>query len=224
MQTSHPWYVSIEEARRIQEDLKRHLVIYDPGKMPETVGGSDVAYRSDGKRACCVIAVLTYPGLDYLCHSVYESSVSFPYLPGLLAFREGPLVEGAFSGLERIPDVLIFDGHGICHPSGMGIASHMGIVLDLPTIGCAKSRLAGTCTRPGPFRGDASPILMSGIRVGYVLRTRDHVRPVFVSPGHMMGVDSSAQVCLKCAAGFRIPEPVRYAHHLSREHLAAISA
>jgi deoxyribonuclease V len=223
MLKKHPWNVSVEEAYRIQKDLKKHIVLRDMVKNPETVGGVDVSYQTHGAYACCVIAVFSYPDSQFLCSSHSKRAVTFPYIPGLLTFREGPLVDEAFSLLSIIPDIFIFDGHGICHPSGIGIATHMGIILDIATIGCAKNYLTGTFTNPGSTRGDTSPLMLEDTLVGYVLRTQNAVKPVFVSPGHKTGIRSSTHICLHCSRRFRIPEPVRHAHISSRDLLRKVT-
>lgn len=138
----------------------------------------------------------------------------FPYIPGLLSFREGPAILKAFEKLKKIPDVVIFDGHGIAHPRGIGLASHMGLFIDIPTIGCAKKKLTGRHDDVGENVGDSSPILIDDQIVGSVLRTKKGVNPVFVSPGHKIGIDSAVSVVLRCLRGYRLPEPVRRAHSL----------
>jgi deoxyribonuclease V len=140
---------------------------------------------------------------------------SFPYIPGLLTFREGPILLKAFQKLEMKPDVMIFDAQGIAHPRGLGLASHMGICLDLPSIGCAKTPLFGKFTMPGRRKGNFEWIRVEEKKVGAALRTRDGVNPLFVSPGHRLDLRTSIQIVLACCRGFRIPEPLRLAHQLS---------
>ena len=211
-----PWDVSVEEAYRIQEDLKKHIAIRDAVKDPSIIGGVDVSYEIGSKRACCVIAVFSYPLLRPLCHAYAIGEVTFPYIPGLFAFREGPLVEKAFLRLSIMPDLFLFDGHGICHPSGIGIASHLGVCLDISTIGCAKNHLFGTFEDPGQKRGSISPVMIEGALAGYVLRTKDNTKPVFVSPGHKIDFHTCLEICMSCSRRFRIPDPIRFAHISSR--------
>lgn len=209
----------LHRAYAIQNELKTAVIREDAFGEIGLVGGVDVAYDVSGNRGCCVIAVFSLPSLEPVCSSPAVGAIGYPYIPGLFAFREGPLVEEAFDRLDIIPDVLIFDGHGICHPRGIGIATHMGIVLDMPSIGCAKTHLFGTYEEPGPLRGDRSPISSQGETIGCVLRTRAAVRPVFVSQGHRIGLVSAVEVCLRCSTRYRIPEPLRQAHLLAGRHL-----
>jgi deoxyribonuclease V len=193
----HPWNVSVVEAYAIQESLKKLIVRQDTCREITSIGGVDVAYELSRNRACCVIT----------------------YIPGLFTFREGPLIEQAYKRLETIPELLIFDGQGICHPRGIGIATHMGIFLDIPSIGCAKSRLFGTYDEPGLFRGDRSPVYSHREIIGCVLRTRDSIKPVFLSQGHRTSLETAVEMCLACSTRYRIPEPVRMAHILAKRYL-----
>jgi deoxyribonuclease V len=215
----HSWDVPVNEAFSIQNALKNEVIEGDTFKDIKHVGGVDVAYNLAQDTACCVITVFSYPYNKLLSCSYSAGKISFPYIPGLFAFREGPLTEKAFDSLEIIPDLLIFDGHGLCHPSGMGIATHMGIFLDIPSIGCAKTHLFGTYDEPGPFRGNKTYIYSLERVIGCVLRTRDNVKPVFISQGHRISLSKSVEICLSCSKGYRIPEPVRMAHILARKHL-----
>jgi deoxyribonuclease V len=142
--------------------------------------------------------------------------VRFPYIPGLFSFREGPILIKTFQRLKTKPDIMLYDGQGIAHPSGFGLASHMGLWLDLPSVGCAKTPLLDEFTSPGSSRGSCELIRREGKEVGIVLRTKDNVKPVFVSPGHRIDLPTSIQIILKCCQGFRIPEPLRRAHQVSR--------
>ncbi|MCX7950273.1 MAG: endonuclease V, partial [Treponemataceae bacterium] len=141
----------------------------------------------------------------------YERA-NFPYIPGLLSFREGPVILSAFEELTIRPDVIIFDGQGIAHPRGLGLASHLGILLDIPSIGCAKTALVGTWDEPPDRPGSFSPLIYGGQVVGDVLRTKERVRPVFVSPGHKVGRHAAREIVLACIRGYRLPEPTRQAH------------
>ena len=211
------WNVSIEEACRIQEDLKKNIVISNEDYHVASVAGIDICYEKGSRLASCVIAVLSFPGLSLLGFTHAEGEVAFPYIPGLFAFREGPLVEKAFMKLGFKPDIYLFDGQGICHPRGIGIASHMGVILDIATIGCAKSYLTGTYKMPGVEKGCKTPILIHGIISGYALRTKEDIRPMFISPGHKTGLKTSTDITLACSTRYRIPEPIRLAHILSRK-------
>lgn len=215
----HCWDVSVNEAFSIQNSLRKGAIDKDTLNDIEHVGGVDAAYDLSMDRACCVIAVFSYSSNELVSFSYSIGKISFPYIPGLFAFREGPLIEKAFDSLELIPDLLIFDGHGICHPTGMGIATHMGIFLDIPTIGCAKNHLFGTYDEPGSLRGNTTYIYSLGRVIGCVLRTKDNVKPVFISQGHRISLSRSVEICLNCSKGYRIPEPVRMAHILGRKIL-----
>ncbi len=141
----------------------------------------------------------------------------FPYIPGLLAFREGHAIISAIGKLTVAPDLVLIDGQGIAHPEGFGIASHIGVILGIPTIGCAKSRLVGEYEAPGSMKGNWTYLYHRGAKVGAVVRTRSFVKPLFVSPGHLIDIESSVEIVLECTSGFRIPEPLRAADRLSRK-------
>jgi len=210
----HSWDVDFREAIRIQGML-RHLVFCDEDLCPEKlemVAGSDISYAMKSDLLYAVICVFTYPRLELVEVSSAAGVVSFPYVPGLLSFREGPILLKAFEKLKSRPGLVIFDGHGIAHPRGLGLASHMGILLDLPTIGCAKKALVGSWEEPPAHAGAFSPLVHEGQAVGDVLRTKEKVRPVFVSPGHKLGRRAAREIVLSCCRGYRLPEPTRLAH------------
>jgi deoxyribonuclease V len=142
---------------------------------------------------------------------------SFPYIPGLLSFREGPALLKIFESIQHIPDVVIFDGQGIAHPRGVGMASHMGLFLDMPTIGCAKTRLVGRYGEVGKEVGDYTDLVLDDRIVGSVLRTKKKVKPIFISPGHKIGIRKSADIVLRCCRGYKLPEPIRRAHLVVNE-------
>ena len=218
----HGWNVSPREARTIQESLRPQRILIDSFPPVTHVGGVDVAYSLSSSMGCCVISVFAYPGLSLKTLSWAYGVIDFPYIPGLLTFREGPLVEQAFRRLEIRPEILLFDGHGVSHPRGMGIATHMGIVLDCASVGCAKKPLAGTFEEPGPLRGSTSPVLFKGETVGCVLRTRDRVSPVFVSQGHRVSLKTAVEISLSCGRRYRIPEPLRSAHATARQRILSV--
>jgi deoxyribonuclease V len=160
--------------------------------------------------------VLSFPKLELLESRCTELDCPVPYIPGLLSFREIPCILEAWSKLENEPDLILCDGQGIAHPRGLGLASHLGLVLDLPSIGCAKSHLFGKFREPGVLRGDKAPLRgKNGETIGYVLRTRERIKPIFVSPGHLVGVEEAAAITLACSPKYKIPEPLRYAHRLA---------
>ena len=199
--------------QRDQENLRRRLVIRDDFPELRYIGGADAAFSPDKRNVLGVIVVFSYPSLEVVEVRKGLVPVEFPYIPGFLSYREGPVFSRIYGDVVHKPDVLIFDGQGIAHPRGLGLASHMGLALQVPTIGCAKSRLVGEYDEPGPRKGDYSPLYYKGQQVGWVLRSRDSVRPLFVSPGNRVGFESSREIVLACCRGYRLPEPVRMAHN-----------
>ena len=212
----HSWNVNASQAVTIQTDLRARLVLSWDGREVETIGGVDVGLEN--KRARASIVVLRYPGLTPVEEVTAEVAVTFLYIPGLLAFREGPAVLAAWNQLKRKPDILMFDAQGIAHPRGIGLASHMGLWLERPSIGIAKSRLYGCHTDPGPKRGDRAELWDEHDPesiIGMVLRTRTDVNPVYVSIGHLIDLPHSVEFALKCCTRFRLPEPTRWAHKVA---------
>jgi deoxyribonuclease V len=167
--------------------------------------------------ACAAVVVLAFPGLEIVARATATRPIAFPYIPGLLTFREGPPILDALDRLDRKPDLFIFDGQGIAHPYRMGIASHIGLLIDLPSIGCAKSLLCGRYQEPGVERGSHIPLDDNGETIGAIVRTRSGVKPVFVSIGHRMDLKSCIDVVLACCKGYRLPETTRIAHRLAEE-------
>lgn len=215
----HPWNVQPKEASRIQRDLSQRLSTrFDPHRV-KVVAGVDVGMKGDLARA--VIAALSYPDLVLLESQTAEQPVEFPYIPGLLAFREGPAILRAMAKLSIEPDLFIFDGQGIAHPRRMGIATHIGIIIDHPSIGCAKSRLCGVHRDPGLEKGSIEDLHDKGELVGAVVRTRTGVKPVFVSVGHKIDLATAIDFVLKCCGRYRLPEPIRWAHKLAANPEAA---
>jgi deoxyribonuclease V len=210
----HDWDVTCGEAVVIQERFKDQLILADePGlPTPETVAGADISYSRHSDLFFAAVLLFSYPALEVLEEAFWMERVSFPYVPGLLSFREAPPLIRAFEKLSRAPDLAIFDGQGIAHPRGIGLASHLGLFLDVPTIGCAKNRLVGDYEPVGPEKGETSDLLYQGEPVGKVLRSKRNVKPLFVSPGHRIGQDRAAEIVLSCCRGYRFPEPIRRAH------------
>ena len=209
----HPWDVSAAEARRIQNELRKRVVLQNDFSRVNLIAGADLSIQKASNEGFAGVIVYTFPDLNEVERQHAHCKLSFPYIPGLLAFREAPVLLEAFAKVEREPDVIIFDGQGIAHPRGLGIATHMGLVLDKPTIGCAKSRLTGTFEEPGPEVGDYSPLVFGEKTIGAVLRTRRNVKPIFVSQGHKIDLQTCIDVLLKCNDGYRIPKPTRDADH-----------
>ena len=219
MEPLHSWDVSAKEAILIQEVLKDKIILKKDFSELKTIGGGDVAYSKNGNRLFGAIAVLSFPDMEVLDTATADGKITFPYIPGLLSFREGPILIKTFQRLKIKPDVMIFDGQGIAHPRRMGLASHMGLWLDLPSIGCAKTPLLKEFINPGPSKGSFEWIRQEGRKVGAVLRTKEKVKALFVSPGHRVDLLMSIRLVLESCRGFRIPEPLRRAHQASRSML-----
>ena len=208
------WNLTPQEAMRIQTEMRESLILRWDERPVKTIGGVDVSIKEDSTR--CAIVVLRYPELTLLEAARADMPLVFPYIPGLLAFREGPAVLAAWSQLQNKPDLLMFDGQGIAHPRGIGIASHMGLWLERPTIGVAKSRLYGLHSEVGPKRGDRADLLDKNTNViGTVLRTRERTNVLYISPGHLMDVAHATQFVLNCLTTYRLPEPTRWAHKVA---------
>jgi len=178
------------------------------------IAGADVSYSKGSDEYFAGAVLMSYPDMEVVEESWAAGSASFPYVPGYLSFREGPVTLKAIEGLSRKPELIIFDGQGIAHPRGMGLASHLGLVLGIPSVGCAKSVLVGKFREPGMSRGSMSRMVYDGDTVGAALRTRDRVKPVYVSVGHGVSLDTACRIVLECAKGYRLPEPTRRAHLL----------
>lgn len=209
---AHPWAVSVQEAFRIQEELRRRLVLEDVPGAPTTIAGVDVSYSRARNLLFSAIVVLDAGSLEPVEIASASQQPVFPYVPGLLTFREGPVVLEAYERLRDEPDLLMFDGQGIAHPRGLGLASHIGVLLDRPSVGCAKSRLVGEYKEPKQKRGSMRTLSIHRAKVGVVLRTRDRTKPLFVSPGHRVTVETAAKRVLEAGKGYRLPEPTRLAH------------
>ncbi len=210
----HPWKVNPQEAVKIQEELRRKLSLRPPQCLMETIAAGDVAYSRTDDKIYAAFLLFSYPDLVLLETATAQGRTTFPYLPGLFTFREGPILIKAISLLKRKPDLILIDGQGIAHPRSMGIAAHLGLLLDLPSIGCAKSRLYGTGPEPALERGSQSLLTGEGQAVGMIIRTRAGVKPVYVSPGHRMDLETGVKIVLSLCRGYRIPEPLRQAHML----------
>lgn len=216
MPPPHRWDVSVEEAIALQERLRPLVQQAPPVELDQirTVAGVDGAYDEAGQGRAAVV-VCSFPDLRVVEQATAVKEVSFPYVPGLLSFREGPVVLAALEQLKAQPDVLLFDGQGYAHPRRFGLACHLGLYLGRPSIGCAKTRLIGTYEEPGPNRGDCAPLLDAGETIGMVVRTKARTRPVFVSAGYRIDLPTAVAVVLRCARGYRLPEPIRAADHLA---------
>ncbi|MEW5767543.1 MAG: deoxyribonuclease V [bacterium] len=219
----HPFKVSPAEARQIQGELREKIFLESPkhlAKPIKLVAGADCSYARNEATMWAAIVVLGLPGFEVREVSQVKEAAVFPYIPGLLTFREAPALLSAFEKLSLEPDVIMIDGQGIAHPQGLGLAAHLGFLLDRPTMGCAKSRLVGEYDEPGEEVGDYSPLIYQEKIVGAVLRTRKKTKPVFISPGFKISLETALKVATVCLAGYRIPEPVRRAHILSNRYRA----
>jgi deoxyribonuclease V len=221
MKPLHSWNVSVEEAIQIQEALKDRIILKKTFSEVRTIGGGDVAYSRNGSLLFGAIVVLSFPEMKILDTATAAGKIRFSYIPGLLSFREGPILIKTFERLRLKPDMMIYDSQGIAHPRGMGLASHMGLWLNLPSIGCAKTPLLREFTCPAPSRGSFEWIQKEGKKVGAVLRTKEGVKPLFVSPGHQIDLSTSNKLILESCKGFRFPEPLRKAHQLAERLRAA---
>ena len=211
----HSWNVSPEEAVRIQCDLRSKVIRKNDFGCLKTIAGVDIAFCATSNRAFAGIVVLSFPEMEILEKRVITGTITFPYIPGLLAFREGPLIIKLFRKIDKKPDITLFDGHGLAHPLGCGIASHMGVLLDIPAVGCAKSKLTGTYNVPTDKKGSAENLYDKNRKViGKVLRSRAGCKPIFVSVGHKIKLITALTVTLQSCIKYRIPGPARLAHML----------
>ena len=212
------WFdLSPAEARRLQGELASRVVAGPALDLEQVryVAGADVSTQDD--RAFATVVVLDFPGLSVVEVQGFEAPLGFPYVPGLLAFREIPSVAGALKKVETAVDAVILDAQGLAHPRRMGLASHVGLLLDVPTVGCAKTVLVGKFEEPGVEKGSAADLVHRGEVVGRVVRTRERVSPVYVSVGNGIDLDSAVELVLACCTKYRLPEPTRQAHNAANK-------
>jgi deoxyribonuclease V len=207
--------LSPKEAIALQKELANSIRLVPLPHPPKTIAGVDVSLERFGTELFAGIIVLSFPDLTVIEHAVVKIPVTFPYIPGLLSFREIPGLLKCFEQLKKKPDILMVDGQGIAHPRRLGIATHLGLVLDIPTIGCAKSRLYGTYVEPETV-GETAPITdpKTNEIIGTVLKSKVRSNPLIVSPGHKITVEESIEIVKQCLRGYRLPEPTRLAHEL----------
>jgi deoxyribonuclease V len=210
----HDWTMTPREAVALQKSLRERVILKPLDREIETVAGADISFNKYEPTLYAGIVVLRLPSLEVLEEVGVVSETRFPYVPGLLSFRESPPVLEAWSKLKTEPDAVMFDGQGIAHPRRVGIASHVGLIIARPTLGCAKSVLVGKYEEPPPERGSWTPLVDKGETVGAALRTKDRVNPIYVSPGHLIDLAGAIELTLKCNGGYRQPEPTRRAHLL----------
>ncbi len=215
----HSWRVTTAQAKDIQLELAEQVSREGKVTSPRLIGGVDISvnrWAGTGKGAA---VVLSYPDLEIVETAVVTDRIEFPYVPGLLSFREAPLILAALEKITVTPDLIMVDGQGIAHPRRMGLASHLGLFLSVPTIGCAKSRLCGECEEPGSEAGSYADLSDNGEVIGSALRTKSGVKPVYVSIGHMIDLPSAMRWVLACCRGYRLPEPTRLAHQAAGGNL-----
>lgn len=214
----HEWTLNPGEAIALQRELAKRVILEDRLGEVRYIAGVDMAINEETGKARAAVVILTFPELEVLERHVHEEPVRMEYIPGLLSFRETPCIMGAFAQVKQQPDLVMVDGQGSAHPRRLGIASHIGLWLELPTIGCAKSILVGHHAPLGEEAGSWVPLKDRGEVIGAVLRTREHVKPIIVSPGHLISLETSLRYVLACSRGYRLPEPTRQADKLSKDN------
>lgn len=211
----HPWDVTPKEAIAIQKRLCERLILRDDFGEIRRVAGVDCGFEEGGAITRAAVAVLSFPALELVEQSVAHVPTSFPYVPGLLSFREIPAVLAALETLASLPDLILVDGQGYAHPRRFGIASHLGVLLGLPTIGVGKTRLLGHHEEPPEGRGRWTPLRDKEEIIGAVLRTRERVKPLFISAGHRISLETAVDYVMRCTTHYRLPETTRQAHRLA---------
>lgn len=210
-------HITPEQAVAIQKELRQQLNLSPLQKEVTTIGGADISFNKYSTTVYAGIVVLQFPSLQVIETKAIVDTTEFPYIPGLLAFREVPALSKAWEALTIEPDVLVLDGHGIAHPRRMGIATHFGLVMQTPTIGCAKSVLTGKYTEPPNEPGSFTDLVHKDEVIAKVLRTKRNTKPVFISPGNLISMEQSLNIILQCVRKYRIPEPTRFAHNFVNE-------
>ena len=212
IQRLHSWQVGTTQAFDIQKKLAAQVSRNSEAVAPRFIAGADISGERAQREATGAVVVLQYPELTPVETKVVTGKLDFPYIPGLLSFRESPLILAACEQLGITPDLLLVDGQGVAHPRRFGLASHLGLLLDLPAIGCAKSRLCGTHTTPGAEAGSYTEVMDGGEVIGVALRTKLGVKPIYVSIGHKIDLQTAVYWVMNCCRGYRLPEPTRLAH------------
>lgn len=212
---AHRWDLTPKEAIALQKQLRDYVLIADRFGDVRRIAGVDVGFEEKNTITRAAVAVLDFPSLELVEYAIAREPTRFPYVPGLLSFREVPTVLAALDKLSALPDMLLCDGQGIAHPRRLGIASHLGVLLDLPTIGVAKSRLVGHHAEVGEEKGEWQPLEDKGEVIGCVLRSRSRVKPLYISPGHKVSLESARLWVMACLTRYRLPETTRWAHRLA---------
>jgi len=211
----YDWAKTAGEAIALQQSLKDQVIMTDCLGAVDFVAGVDVGFQDNGNTTRAAVAVLSFPELELKDQAIARRPTSFPYIPGLLSFREVPAVLDALEQLTITPDLLLCDGQGIAHPRRLGIASHLGLLVDLPAVGVAKSLLIGGHAEVPDQKGSWVSLLHKGETIGAVLRTRPHTKPLYISPGHRISLETSIEYVLACTPKYRLPETTRFAHKLA---------
>ena len=208
----HDWNLTTLEARNLQNRLATEISRVGSVIEPRFIAGVDVSIRKSRGMGTAAVVVLEYPELNLVETKIMQGEIDFPYVPGLLSFREAPLILQAFEQLTPTPDLIMVDGQGIAHPRRLGIAAHLGLFFDTPTIGCAKSRLCGTHKEPAPEPGNYEELTDKNENIGVVLRTKYNTKPVYISIGNKIAIEDAIFWVMRCCRGYRLPEPTRLAH------------
>ncbi len=214
----HSWNPSVSEAKAIQEQLRAFVIAEDRLQAVHAVAGVDVGFDRAEKLSRAAVAILDFPALKIIDQSIAITPTRFPYVPGLLSFREIPVILAAMEKLADLPDLLLCDGQGIAHPRRFGLAAHLGVLTDIPSIGVAKKRLVGSHGPVPNERGRWVSLAYQGEQVGAVLRTRVGVKPIYISPGHRISLPTAIELVMRCTTRFRLPETTRTAHRLASEN------
>jgi deoxyribonuclease V len=208
----HSWNITLDEAKKLQNTLAPKIKICQLPSNIKRVAGFDVSYLKEENTLIAGMVIIDYPSLN-ICNSfVITDQIHFPYIPGYLSFREAPVLLKLIEKHHQQADIFIFDGHGIAHPRGLGIASHIGVLVNSPSIGCAKKKLIGEYHLPDYKKGSATDLVFKDTTIGKVLRTKDRTKPVFISVGNLVSLEEATQFVLNCTTKYRLPEPTRLAH------------
>lgn len=212
---NHSWVKTVTEAKEIQQQLREQIIITDKVKEVRYVAGVDVGFEDNYKISKAAIVVLSYPELELVEKAIARIPTAFPYVPGYLSFREIPAILAALPQLQRVPDLILCDGQGLAHPRRCGLACHLGVLLDLPTIGVAKSRFIGEHEAVPLEQGSWKPLVDDGETIGVVLRSRTNVKPIYVSVGHKISLSTAISYVMGCLTRYRLPETTRWADKLA---------
>jgi deoxyribonuclease V len=210
---SHSWNITLDEAKVLQKRLAQRIKIRRLPSKIERVAGFDVSYLKDKNMLIAGMVIIDYPSLSFCDAFVITDQIDFPYIPGYLSFREAPVLLKLIEKHQDLADVFIFDGHGVAHPRGLGIASHIGVLINRPSIGCAKKKLVGEYNLPDLQKGSNTDLIFRKEIVGKVMRTKTKIKPVFISVGNLVALREAAQFILSCTGKYRLPEPTRLAHN-----------